>query len=82
MATHSTVVQDAVVTIRNDRFVIPLKNDFRQALRGIVHGESASGATVYVEPDNVSDLNNQLLHSRAAEERAIREVLQAADRTA
>lgn len=76
MATYGTVVQDAVVTIRNDRFVIPLKTDFRQALRGIVHGESASGATVYVEPDNVIDLNNQLLHSRAAEERAIREVLQ------
>ena len=39
MATHSSVVQDAVVTIRNDRFVVPLKTDFRRALQGIVHGE-------------------------------------------
>jgi DNA mismatch repair protein MutS2 len=75
MATHSVVVQDTVVTIRNNRFVVPLKTDFRQALRGIVHGESASGATVYVEPDSIVDFNNQLLHAQAEEERAIREVL-------
>lgn len=75
MATHSAVVQDAVVTIRNDRFVVPLKTDFRRVLRGIVHGESASGATVYVEPDSVVGLNNHLLQSRAKEERAVREVL-------
>jgi DNA mismatch repair protein MutS2 len=75
MATHSSVVQDAVVTIRNDRFVVPLKTDFRRVLRGIVHGESASGATVYVEPDSVVSLNNHLLQTRAKEERAVREVL-------
>lgn len=75
MATHSSVVQDAVVTIRNDRFVVPLKTDFRRVLRGIVHGESTSGATVYVEPDSVVGLNNHLLQSRAKEERAVREVL-------
>ena len=75
MATHSSVVQDAVVTIRNDRFVVPLKTDFRRALQGIVHGESASGATVYVEPESVVGLNNDLLQTRAKEERAVREVL-------
>ena len=75
MAAHSAVVQDAVVTIRNDRFVVPLKTDFRRVLRGIVHGESASGATVYVEPDGVVGLNNHLLQSRAKEERAVRDVL-------
>lgn len=75
MAAYSTVVQDPVVTIRNERFVIPLKTDFRQALRGIVHGESASGATVYVEPDNVVEFNNQLLHIQAEEEREIRQIL-------
>jgi DNA mismatch repair protein MutS2 len=75
MAIHSAVVQDAIITIRNNRFVVPLKTDFRQVLRGIVHGESASGATVYVEPDSVVDLNNQLLHGHSEEERAVREVL-------
>jgi DNA mismatch repair protein MutS2 len=75
MATHSSVVQDAVVTIRNDRFVVPLKTDFRRTLRGIVHGESASGATVYVEPDIVVGLNNHLFQTRAKEERAVREIL-------
>jgi DNA mismatch repair protein MutS2 len=75
LARHRDVVQDEIVTIRNDRFVIPLKADFRRAIRGIVHGESASGATVYVEPEQIVDLNNQLLHAQAEEERAIREVL-------
>src|SRR5215510_14968413 len=42
MTTYSSVVQDPVVTIRNERFVVPLKTDFRQALRGIVHGASGS----------------------------------------
>src|SRR4030095_468960 len=43
--------------------------------RGIVHGESASGATVYVEPDSIVDFNNQLLHAQAEEERGVRERL-------
>ncbi len=75
MTTYSSVVQDPVVTIRNERFVVPLKTDFRQALRGIVHGESASGATVYVEPAGVVELNNQLLHIQAEEEREVRQIL-------
>lgn len=75
LSVYREVVQDAIVTIRNDRFVIPLKADFPRALRGIVHGESSSGATVYVEPEAIVPLNNQLLHEQAEEERAIREVL-------
>jgi len=75
LSMYREVVQDAIITIRNDRFVIPLKADFPRALRGIVHGESSSGATVYVEPEAIVPLNNQLLHEQAEEERAIREVL-------
>ena len=75
MAQHDSVVQDTVVTIRSDRFVVPLKTDFRRTIQGIVHGESASGATLYVEPENVVGLNNYLLQTRAREERAVREVL-------
>ena len=75
MVAYGSVVQDPIVTIRNERFVVPLKTDFRQAMRGIVHGESASGATVYVEPEGVVEFNNQLLHIQAEEEREIRRVL-------
>ena len=75
LSTYRDVVQDAIITIRNDRFVIPLKADFPRALRGIVHAESSSGATVYVEPEAIVPLNNQLLHEQAEEERAVREVL-------
>ena len=58
----------------------PIRTGFSanaRALRGIVHGESSSGATVYVEPEAIVPLNNQLLHEQAEEERAIREVLRA-----
>lgn len=75
MTVHRAVVQDVLITIRNNRFVVPLKTEFRQSIRGIVHGESASGATVYVEPEQVVDLNNRLLHAHAEEEREEREVL-------
>ncbi len=75
LRVYGSVVQDAIVTIRNGRFVIPLKVDFRRALRGIVHGESASGATLYVEPENAVDPNNQLLRAQSEEERAVRQVL-------
>ncbi len=75
LSVYREVVQDAIITIRNDRFVIPLKADFPRAVHGIVHGESSSGATVYVEPEAIVPHNNQLLHEQAEEERAIREVL-------
>ncbi|RMF93972.1 MAG: endonuclease MutS2, partial [Nitrospinota bacterium] len=65
-----TVVQEPLVTIKNDRYVLPLKPDFRKQLPGIVHGQSGSGATLFVEPLQVLPLNNRLqqLKSREAEE--------------
>ena len=55
------VVQDAVVTIRNDRFVIPVRAEEKRRVQGVVHGASSSGATVYVEPLETLTLNNDLV---------------------
>jgi DNA mismatch repair protein MutS2 len=61
-------LQERYVTVRNGRYVIPVRDDARRAIRGIIHDRSQSGATVFVEPDQVLDLNN-LLTQRSLEER-------------
>jgi DNA mismatch repair protein MutS2 len=67
--------QEDLITLRNGRFVIPVKAERRRRVPGIVHDRSASGATVFVEPLDTVDLNNEL-HELEAEERAqIRKVL-------
>ena len=55
------VLQDAVVTIRNDRFVIPVRTEEKRRVQGVVHGASSSGATVYIEPLETLALNNELV---------------------
>src|SRR5262249_3594017 len=66
--TLAPVLQDRYVTVRHGRYVVPVRGDARRAVRGIVHDRSASGATLFVEPEAVIDLNNQLAQ-RALEER-------------
>ena len=53
-------LQDRFVTQREERYVVPVRADARTRIRGIVHGVSASGATVFVEPEEIIELNNRL----------------------
>jgi DNA mismatch repair protein MutS2 len=68
-------LQEPIVTMRGDRYVVPVKADFRGRVRGIVHDQSASGATVYVEPMAVVELNNQLREIQAQEMEEVRRIL-------
>jgi DNA mismatch repair protein MutS2 len=68
-------VQEDVITIRNDRFVIPVRVEQRKQVPGVFHGTSSSGATVYIEPFVVVDLNNELAALREAEWREVRRIL-------
>jgi DNA mismatch repair protein MutS2 len=68
-------LQDNIVTIRNDRYVIPVKSEHRGQISGLIHDQSASGSTVYVEPMMVVELNNELKILIAEEEKEIYRIL-------
>lgn len=57
-------LSDAIVTVRNERHVIPVKAEYRQDFSGIMHDQSASGQTLYIEPSSVVELNNQVSRLR------------------
>jgi DNA mismatch repair protein MutS2 len=75
MRDSATAVQDAIVTVRNDRFVIPVKADFRGKVGGVAHGFSSSGATVFIEPLESIEANNELQSLRGKEEREVARIL-------
>jgi DNA mismatch repair protein MutS2 len=64
---YANQLQDQLVTVRNGRFVIPVRTDQKRSMDGIVHGTSSSGATVFMEPLAVLELNNELVRLQQAE---------------
>jgi DNA mismatch repair protein MutS2 len=77
-------LQDRYVTVRNGRYVLPVRDDARRAVRGIIHDRSQSGATVFVEPEGMIPLNNELtrlcLEERDEEQRILLELTEAVRR--
>ncbi len=71
------IIQDPIVTVRNGRYCIPIRTEYKGEFRGIVHDSSASGATVFMEPFTVIEINNEVREAQAAEEREVRKVLAA-----
>lgn len=75
MRAAGDAIQDEIVTMRNDRFVIPVKADFRGKVAGVAHGFSSSGATVFVEPMDAIEANNELQNLKGKEEREVARIL-------
>ncbi len=73
---HSKYIQEAVITMRSGRFVIPVKNEYRNEVKGFIHDISSSGSTVFIEPISVFDLNNDLNSLKNDESVEIEKILQ------
>ncbi|MBI4472678.1 MAG: endonuclease MutS2 [Acidobacteria bacterium] len=72
---YSAQLQDQVITIRNGRFVIPIRTEQKRSVEGIVHGSSSSGATVFMEPLSVLELNNEWVRLQDEERNEIARIL-------
>lgn len=74
--SHARALQDQLVTIRNDRYVVPVKAEYRGEIPGLIHDTSSSGATLFVEPLPVVELNNKIRELVGLEREEINRILQ------
>lgn len=75
-STYSKFIMEPIITIRNDRFVIPVKEEYKNNVKGFIHDVSSSGSSVFIEPINIFEMNNQISNLKVEEEIEIEKILQ------
>ena len=75
-SSYSKYIMEPIITIRNDRYVIPVKIEYKENINGLIHDISASGSTVYIEPTSIFDLNNQINNIKLEESIEIEKILE------
>ena len=73
--SYSKILQENLVTVRNGRYVIPVKAECKNEMKGLIHDTSSSGATIFVEPMAIVDANNELRMLQSREEHEIEKIL-------
>jgi len=74
-------LQDGIVTVRGDRYVVPVKAEYKRSVRGFVHDRSATGATVFIEPEEIFEMNNELRSLMLDEKEEVARILAALSRS-
>lgn len=75
-STYSKFIMEPIITIRNDRFVIPVKEEYKNNVKGFIHDVSSSGSSVFIEPLSIFEMNNEILNLKIEEEIEIEKILQ------
>lgn len=72
---HSKYIQEPIITIRNNRYVIPVKSEYKQEVKGFVHDTSTTGSTLFIEPLSIFDINSEISNLKNDENIEIEKIL-------
>lgn len=75
-STYSKYMMEPIITIRNSRFVIPVKEEYKHSVKGFIHDVSSSGSTVFIEPISIFEMNNQIASLKVEENIEVERILQ------